>query len=471
MKMKIRQTLLFLFALTIVVAAFTLVACDNTGTAKLNAQFDVNHKIYVDDSLDSLKQYLTVTLVDQDGTVTPVTDYELEGTLQVGFVTLTVKYLELTTTFQIAVENKETSSDTTEELGFALIGNGDAYCVSDVGTAVCKEITIPSTYDGKPVTTIGLYAFSDCEQLTSVTIPESVTAIEIGAFRRCRNLSSITIPKNIASISNSAFAECSGLQTVYWNATDCEYAGRCLYDDSGAIFKGCTQLTTLEIGENVTTLPDYAFYKCNSLKYATITDSVKKIGSYTFYACGNLSGITIPDAVTEIGEYAFFNCSGLTVAEIGDGVTQIGASAFDGCSSLTELTIPEGVTSIGIGAFSLCTGLESITIGSDVEILDGSAFYGCSSLSNVILPDNVTEIGIAAFFNCNGLTSVTIGGGTATIGEMAFSGCINLAEIRFNGTIAQWNAIDKGDEWQTDVPSTQVICKDGAVDFDGQSLS
>ena len=76
----------------------------------------------------------------------------------------------------------------------------------------------------------------------------------------------------------------------------------------------------------------------------------------------------------------------------------------------------------------------------------------------------MTSIGKRAFSGCNGLTSVTIGNGVTSIGEDAFYNCTGLTNIKFNGTIAQWNAIEKGSNWKYNVPSAcKVICTDGEI--------
>ena len=80
----------------------------------------------------------------------------------------------------------------------------------------------------------------------------------------------------------------------------------------------------------------------------------------------NLTSIEIPASVTSIGDYAFFKCSGLTNVSIGSGVTSIGNYAFSGCTSLTSIVIPKGVTSIGNFAFISCSGLADLTFEGTV---------------------------------------------------------------------------------------------------------
>ena len=108
------------------------------------------------------------------------------------------------------------------------------------------------------------------------------------------------------------------------------------------------------IGDNITSIGDYAFYNCYSLTSITIPDGVISIGTYTFYCCYALVSITIPDSVTSIGQNVFYGCYVLTSIVIPDGVISIIGSAFQYCFGITSITIPDNVTNIGANAFGYC---------------------------------------------------------------------------------------------------------------------
>ncbi|MBQ8448356.1 MAG: leucine-rich repeat domain-containing protein, partial [Clostridia bacterium] len=114
------------------------------------------------------------------------------------------------------------------------------------------------------------------------------------------------------------------------------------------------------------------------------------------------------------------------------------------CSSLTSITIPESVSSIGISAFAYCYGLTSITIPESVTSIGNSAFSHCKSLTSITIPKGVTSIGWSTFYNCSRLTS-----------------------INYTGTIAEWNAIEKGSDWNTSTPNYTVTCTDGTISKSG----
>ena len=159
------------------------------------------------------------------------------------------------------------------------ISNGEV-TITDCNTSASGEMVIPATIEGYPVTSIGSYAFYDCDSLKSVTIPDSVTSIGSYAFQDCSSLKSITIPDSVTSIELGAFSNCSSL-------------------------------TSITIPDSVTSIGDWVFYVCDSLTSVTIPDSVTSIGDLAFYYCDNLTSITIPDSVTSIGDRAFYYCDSL----------------------------------------------------------------------------------------------------------------------------------------------------------------
>ena len=75
----------------------------------------------------------------------------------------------------------------------------------------------------------------------------------------------------------------------------------------------------------------------------------------------------------------------------------------------------------------------------------------------------MTTIGYEAFYCCINLTSVVIGDSVTTIGNYAFYDCTNLTSITFNGTVEEWNAIEKENYWNVLLPATKVVCLDGEV--------
>ena len=131
----------------------------------------------------------------------------------------------------------ERSSETYEDFEFEISDDGTAAITKYKGSDA--EVTIPSEIDGKTVTSIGEetimyiggdYAFSCCESLTSVTIPDSVTSICSNAFWDCKSLTSVTIPDSVTSIGANVFYGCESLTDVYYGGSQEQWA-RVVVDD------------------------------------------------------------------------------------------------------------------------------------------------------------------------------------------------------------------------------------------------
>ena len=372
--------------------------------------------------------------------------------------------------------------DPSKGLLYELNSDGRSYSVIGLGTCTDTAIVIPSTYEGLPVTSIGEDAFSECGGLTSINIPGSVTSIGDSAFSLCGSLTSINIPDGVTSIGDYAFFFCKSLTSI--NIPD----GVTSIGDSA--FSSCERLTSINIPYGVTSIGEGAFSSCKSLTSITIPDSVRSLGNHAFGGCISITSINIPYGVTSIGDYTFSSCENLTSISIPDSVTSIGEEAFSFCESLTSINIPYGVMSIGYGAFCECKKLTSINISKSVKSIDGFAFGCCNSLMSVVIPDSVTSIGEAAFSGCesltsivlpNGitsigadffawcssLTSISIPGSVTSIGKYAFADGKSLKSITFVGTKSEWKAIEKGADWNENVPATVVHCSDGDVAVEG----
>lgn len=299
------------------------------------------------------------------------------------------------------------------------IGENNTVSVISKRLKYSGDIVIPNkvnylgvSYD---VTSIGNEAFSNCTDLTSVVIPNSVINIGSNAFYGCTCLSTISIPNSVTRIVGGAFQGCTGLTSIIIPGS---------LEIIESAFSYCTGLTSVTIQEGVKHISSGAFEGCSSLKSISIPNSVETI-EMAFIGCTALTTITIPYGVTSIAG-AFDGCSGLTNVSLPNSVTDIGG-AFWGCTGLTSISIPNSVTSIG-SAFYGCTGLTSIIIPNSVTSISG-AFQGCTGLSSIIIPNSVMEIGWSTFKGCTGLTSVIIPNSVNSIGDHAFEGCMGLKDI------------------------------------------
>ena len=303
------------------------------------------------------------------------------------------------------------------------------------------------TFD-KNIQVVGRYAFSQCNSLTSITIPEGVISIGKEAFYGCGNLISVSIPTTVTSIDEWAFYECSSLSAIsfpdgissigneaFWGCsslTSITIPG-CVTTIGARLFMGCTGLETVTIMEGVTTVGNAMFAGCGSLTSVTLPEGLLSIGSYAFSECGSLATITIPETVSSIGHGAF-ELSGFTLFTIPEGVTSISDYTFRGCSNLSSITISGPLTDIGRRAFLNCNSLTSINIPESVTGIGEAAFEGCSSLGSITLPGNVS-VGNRSFSDCSNLNTVTFLAGLTTIGSSAFTGCRALNTVTFFGSV------------------------------------
>ena len=402
--------------------------------------------------------------------------------------------------------------------------NGKKYSVTSIGTWAfdscygMTSISIPSS-----ITSIQMSAFEDCNRLSSVyitdldawckmslsgeanplfyahhlylngkeikdlVIPTSVTSIGSYAFRNCENLISITIPSSVTSIGSSAFEGTAWYDNqpdglVFAGKFAYKYKGEMPANSSislqegtigiaGSAFYNCSSLTSITIPNSVISIGNSAFSGCSGLTSVTILNNVTSIGYQAFHSCNSLTSITIPNSVTSIGSLAFWNCSGLTtiVSEI-EKPFKIDDNVFYDIPSDAELIVPIGTKALyqateGWNKFSKITeaaGEEEVSeffvngiyykVGNGISDIVGdnnTVFVTSGNVEysgDVVIPEMVTyngktysviAIGGGAFFCCNGLTSITIPSSVGYIGEDAFYLCRNLTSVHISD-ISAW---------------------------------
>ena len=243
-------------------------------------------------------------------------------------------------------------------------------------TKYSGNIVIPetTTHNGVTykVTAIKEHAFYWNEDLTSVTIPNSIENIEAEAFYGSSGLTSIRIPASVKSIGPMAFGR-TGLNSIEVDKANKFFDSR---NDCNALINSTTN--ELLAGSDKTVIPN----------------SVTKIAKAAFADC-MIKSIVIPNSVKEIGKEAFLDCINLTSVTLPNGLKVIEKGTFMGCTNLKSISLPESLTTIGDVAFEY-SGLESITI-----------------------PANVKEIGIRAFDECNNLKTVS---NMATVPQTIYDG-------------------------------------------------
>lgn len=331
---------------------------------------------------------------------------------------------------------------------------------------------------GDNITSIGGYAFYDCENLKSIVLPESLETIDANAFSGCSSLKNIELPQGVELLGERAFNGCSSLTDIVFpesiktinrycfcectslaevvvppNVTKLEYE----------VFGGCTSLSSVTLSEGLETLSNKVFRDC-PIEKIYLPDSVQSISFFVFDGCEKLEEVSIGKNMETIGSYAFFENKSLkkveyrgdidswirinfisnpteyagdlyidgkvvTKVDFKEGFTEIPKRVFQGCKSIKSISIPGSVEKIGEYAFSGCIGLNEITFSNGIKTISDYAFSKCLSISELSIPDSVTDICTAAFSGCVNLQKITLPANITRLGNNVFSGCRELSEI------------------------------------------
>ena len=219
-----------------------------------------------------------------------------------------------------------------------------------------------------------------------------------------------------------------GTMGFYGSSSDHECSAILRYSSTadGRNYVYQNSVVHIEIGDGVTSIPNFAFLFCRALASITIPNGVTSLGNSAFNGCSSLASITIPNGVTNVGNVALNNCYSLASITIPNGVTSIGNSAFYNCYSLASITIPNGVTSLGSTMCANCSVLCSITIPGSVTNIGQSTFVNNYALNSITIAEGVQSIAMSMFGSCYSVASIVVPSSVASIGGSAFTNCYGV---------------------------------------------
>ena len=277
------------------------------------------------------------------------------------------------------------------------------------------DLNIPPTvtYEGNTYTVARIGVLSDCTELTSVTLPNTIESIQQIAFQNCRKLTSINLPSSLKEIGMNAFYR--------------------------------TGLKTISIPSSVRTIGRWAF-SCDSLEKVYIED----LALWCFTEIGSdMEGVFSSKKALKF----YFDGKLVTDLVIPDKVTTIKPNTFCGFSQLTSVTFHERVDSVGNDAFRDCTGLQRVNINdlkawchirfgiTRVEqsgfvlyvtnplYYAGHLYQNGEELTELDIPEGTERIGVYAFINCKELTKVSYPLTMRKVGYNAFEGCTGVKTV------------------------------------------
>lgn len=320
------------------------------------------------------------------------------------------------------IHNGETSKLYTNKDGYVFLECDEGvFLVAYTGNQT--TLILPEKHNGKSYE-INDYAFYNCANITSVSVPKTVTKIGYSVFFGCGALESLTLP----------FVGTSGEEV--------EASPKTLF---GYIFGDKPFDRASEVVQRYVDDVFISHYVPDSLRSVTILGGAIHYGA--FYNCVKLENIILPEDLKEISERVFFECNNLSQILIPESVTQIDRYAFLGCLNLKRVDIDDlsawmRISFQGVGANPLYfagelyvndNALRELTVPDEITSIPDYCFYHLTCLEKVNIRSGI-EIGSLAFTRCVNLKHLNIDAGAIINGDSLFSGCraIEYADVPVN---------------------------------------
>lgn len=291
---------------------------------------------------------------------------------------------------------------------------------------VPEETTITLNQKPQKIKIAGITGsfYKGAQDVTAITLPNSIKQIETNTFLGCNSLEKIVLGNATTLIGGEAFNGCTSLKTVTYN--------------------GCIYQNGFNLPSTLLTLGGSAFANCKALTGTiTLPNSITKMEGNIFRECTGINKIAFSEnfKISEIPAYFCYGCTGLQSISYSHAITSIGINAFEGCTNLYlngTLSLGKDLETLGDGAFKN-TGFKELNLSSTkLTAIPTNAFAECANLVNITWQGAITEIGNMAFYNCGtlgaGVSLLDLPKGLEKIGNKAFESCVSLTSVNFNGT-------------------------------------
>lgn len=330
----------------------------------------------------------------------------------------------------------------------------------EIGAGAFSNTPITEIEMATPCDSILGGTFSDCPNLTKITIGEGLKYIGYSAFANSP-VKEANLPSTLRDISSYAFlgysSYCPFINDIQ-PENHIRYIGKVAYQcvdrdlEEYTIKDGTVTLAdelfessqgnAFHIPASVEQIGNRAF-AYTQIKALPEMPGLKRIGGEAFYGCKNLKKLTIPETVEYIGGRAFYGCSNiwsltynainaecesfmepnapLEKIVIGGKVRRLPNGIFSG-REFSEVTLPACLERIDESAFYGCKNLTTINLSDSIRYIGDNAFYGCSSLKNIHWPLRLTTIGSRAFRQ-TALETISLPEGVTSVGDGAFYVC------------------------------------------------
>ena len=178
------------------------------------------------------------------------------------------------------------SGDGSVGLSYKLNRDGNGFTVTGLGRCTDVDVTIPSTYSGKPITAIDQTAFSGYTHIKSITLSSAIKEIAPMSFSGCSSLEKIVLPDGLECVSYRAFDGCNKLQ--YHEYADGLYLGNEKNPCLVFVRPRSIAITSFELSLDTKVVAGGAFKDCAALTSLTLPSELRSLGEYTFADCEEL---------------------------------------------------------------------------------------------------------------------------------------------------------------------------------------